>query len=191
MDEPANSAQPGTRGSVDTLLPLVYAELHRIAASYLRRGGAATLQPTALINEAYLKLAQLPDASQWTRPHFLAVASLAMRQVLINRARDRKRLKRGGEGQRVTLHEDALVSDMADDQLLNLDEAMEKLAKNDERKARVVEMRFFGGMSVEEIAAALGVGEATVKRDWAMARAWLIREIGHGDSDDSRAVETA
>jgi RNA polymerase sigma-70 factor, ECF subfamily len=176
---------------VDTLFPLVYAELRRVAGSYLKGGGSQTLQPTALINEAYIKLAQLPDASRWTRPHFLAVASLAMRQVLINRARDRQRLKRGGEAERITLHEDALVGSLADDDLLNLNDALERLADNDARKARVVEMRFFGGMSVEEIAAALEVGTATVKRDWAMARAWLVRELRSEGSDDAGTVETA
>jgi len=175
---------------VDTLFPLVYAELRRIAGSVL--GGASnTLQPTALINEAYIKLAHLPEATRWTRPHFLAVASLAMRQILANRARDRSRLKRGGGGQRITLHEDALAADMKDDDLVALDDAMKKLARQDARKAQVVEMRFFGGMSVEEIGAALDIGPATVKRDWAMARAWLVRELGRGDADDSGTVETA
>ena len=183
---PGEPAAPGTRGSVDTMFPVVYAELRRIAESYLRKGGGATLQPTALINEAYLKLAQLPDASQWTRPHFMAVASLAMRQVLINRARDRKRLKRGGDGQRVELNDEAMVSDMTDEDLLDLDGALERLGQQDARKARVVEMRYFGGMSVEEIGAALDVGEATVKRDWAMARAWLARELGHEEGHEDR-----
>lgn len=192
--KPHNEPQPAatqTSGSVDTLFPLVYAELRRIAGSVLGPGANKnTLQPTALINEAYLKLAHLPEATRWTRPHFLAVAALAMRQILANRARDRSRLKRGGGGERLTLHEDALAAEMADDDIVALDEAMKKLAELDARKARVVEMRFFGGMSVEEIGAALEVGPATVKRDWAMARAWLVRELGRGESDESGAVET-
>jgi RNA polymerase sigma factor (TIGR02999 family) len=177
-------------GSVDTLFPLVYSELRRIAGSVLGAGANKnTLQPTALINEAYIKLAHLPEATRWTRPHFLAVAALAMRQILANRARDRSRLKRGGNAERLTLHEDALAAELADDDVVALDEALKKLAEMDARKARVVEMRFFGGMSVEDIGAALDIGTATVKRDWAMARAWLVRELGRGDGNDTRAVE--
>ncbi len=190
-NDPSRTGGEGTGGSVDTLFPAVYAELRRVAASYLRNGAGQTLQPTALINEAYIKLAHLPEASRWTRPHFMAVASLAMRQILANRARDRSRLKRGGDGQRITLHEDALAAELKDDDIVALDDAMKKLAQQDARKAQVVEMRFFGGMSVEEIGAALDIGPATVKRDWAMARAWLVRELGCGNADDSGTVETA
>ena len=179
----------GLKGSVDTLFPMVYAELRRIAQGQMKSAGAGhTLQPTALINEAYLKLAKLPEHSTWTRPHFLAVASLAMRQVLVNHARDRARLKRGGAaGARITLDGVEEPGRMADEDMVALGEALDRLVALDARKARVVEMRFFGGMSVEEIGQALDVGTATVKRDWAMARAWLVREL----RDDPGTVETA
>ena len=184
----------GLKGSVDTLFPLVYAELRRIAQGQMKGAGAGhTLQPTALINEAYLKLAKLPEHSTWTRPHFLAVASLAMRQVLVNHARDRARLKRGGgaAGARITLDGVEEPGRMADEDMVALGEALDRLVALDARKARVVEMRFFGGMSVEEIGQALDVGTATVKRDWAMARAWLVRELRAEGTDDAGAVEKA
>jgi RNA polymerase sigma factor (TIGR02999 family) len=191
--EPCSSPNTaGLRGSVDTLFPIVYAELRRIAQSQMRRADAGhTLQATALINEAYLKLANLPESSTWTRPHFLAVASLAMRQVLVNHARDRARAKRGGGAARVTLDDVAAPEQMGDDDLLALSEALDGLLALDARKACVVEMRFFGGMSVEEIGQALDVGPATVKRDWAMARAWLVRELRAEGTNDPGPVEAA
>lgn len=175
---PGQSPDIPTGGSVDTLFPAVYAELRRIAQAQMSGARAGhTLQTTALINEAYLKLANLPDHSAWTRPHFLAVASIAMRQVLVNHARDRARDKRGGDAPRIALTDHAAPGGLPDGDLLALNEALDRLAQQDARKARVVEMRFFGGMSVEEIAESLSVGPATIKRDWAMARAWLIRAL--------------
>jgi RNA polymerase sigma-70 factor (ECF subfamily) len=190
VSSPPNTA--GLRGSVDTLFPVVYDELRRIAQGQMRRADAGhTLQATALINEAYLKLANLPETTTWTRPHFLAVASLAMRHVLVNHARGRASAKRGGGAVRVTLDEVAAPGAMGDDDLLTLSAALDRLLTLDPRKARVVEMRFFGGMSVEEIGQALDVGPATVKRDWAMARAWLVRELRPEGTDDAGPVEAA
>jgi RNA polymerase sigma factor (TIGR02999 family) len=188
--DPPNTA--GLRGSVDTLFPLVYGELRRIAEGQMRSASPGhTLQATALINEAYLRLANLPQTATWSRPHLLAVASLAMRQVLVNHARDRSRAKRGGGAARMTLDDSAAVGRMEDDDVLALSEALDRLLALDARKARVVEMRFFGGMSVEEIGQALEVGPATVKRDWVMARAWLVRELRAGDTDDAGPMEKA
>jgi RNA polymerase sigma factor (TIGR02999 family) len=177
-DPPRSDATRSFSGSVDALFPVVYDELRQIAGAYMRRASPShTLQPTALINEAYLRLAHMPQGKELSRPHFLALAALAMRQILANSARDRSRQKRGGDLGRITLHEDALVAEMRDEDLVALDDCLNRLAENDARKARVVEMRFFGGMSVEEIGAALDVGTATIKRDWAMARAWLVKEL--------------
>lgn len=189
-DGPLSTNSEGPSGSVDTHFAAVYSELKGLAASYLGHAPAEqTLQPTALINEAYLRLASHPELGRLTRSHFLALAALAMRQITINRARDRSRLKRGGGERRLTLHDEDVSCDVPDDDLVALDDAMTKLASLDARKARVVEMRFFGGMSVEEVGEALGVGTATVKRDWAMARAWLLKEMW--SSDDPGAVAQA
>src|SRR5687767_10494066 len=170
-------------GSVDSLLPVVYQELRRLAASYLRREKAGqTLQPTALVNEAYLRLLKdRPDRWQ-NRAHFCAIAAHSMRQILIERARARGALKRGGVRARVTL-DDALVagSDRSID-LIALDHALEKLAALDPVQARLVELRFFGGLTIEETAEALDMSPATVKRHWTVARAWLAREL-EGSND--------
>jgi RNA polymerase sigma factor (TIGR02999 family) len=166
------------RQSVDTLLPIVYQELRRLAASYLRRERPGqTLQPTALVHEAYLRLLKdKPD--RWkNRAHFCAIAAHSMRQILIERARARGAQKRGGAQPRVTLDE-ALVAggDRAID-LVALDEALERLAAIDPEQARLVELRFFGGLTVEETAEAMDISPATVKRHWTVARAWLAREL--------------
>ena len=175
-------ASRGDRDAVDRLVPLVYDELRRIAHRRMRGERADhTLDTTSLVNEAYLELAGL-DRMQWrSREHFLAVAARAMRRVLIDYAVRRRALKRDGGRRAVPLDdvEDvALVSDQRADELLALDEALERLAATSERQCRVVECRFFAGMSVEETAAALGTSPATVKRDWTAARAWLHRELG-------------
>ena len=165
-------------GSVDSLLPLVYQELRRLAASYLRREKPGqTLQPTALVNEAYLRLLKdRPDRWQ-NRAHFCAIAAHSMRQILIERARARGAVKRGGGGPRVTL-DDALVAgeDRSID-LLALDEALERFAAMDPEQARLVELRFFGGLTIDETAEAMNISPATVKRHWTVARAWLAREL--------------
>lgn len=156
----------------------VYDQLHRLAEGYFRRQPQGhTLQPTALIHEAYLKLAGQPGGRWKDRTHFLAVAATAMRQILVDHARSRLAGRRGGGRQRITLDEAVLPSTDRDVDLLALDEALERLARLDERKARVIELRFFAGLSVEETAAALGVSPITIKRDWSMARAWMEREL--------------
>ena len=161
-----------------TATPLVYEQLHRLAEGYFRRQPKGhTLNPTALIHEAYLKLAAREGGRWKDRTHFLAVAATAMRQILVDHARGREAVRRGGGRQRITLDESAMPSADRDVDLLALDEALERLAGLDERKARVIELRFFAGLTVQETAAALGVSSVTVKRDWSMARAWIEREL--------------
>ncbi len=176
----------GDARAADALFPLVHQELRALAAGYLRRERPDhTLQATALVNEAYLKLVDQRQAQFQNRAHFLAVAATAMRRILVNHARDRGRLKRGGPIAHTVLDDSAALTQAPELDLVALDEAMSKLAAQDARKARAVEMRFFGGMSVAEIAQVQGVGEATVKRDWNVARAWLLREITRGETDDA------
>lgn len=164
--------------SLDSLLPLVYKELRRLAAGYIRREKPGqTLQPTALVHEAYLRLMKDRPGRWQNRAHFCAIAAHSMRQILIERARARGAVKRGGGGPRVTL-DDALVAgeDRSID-LLALDEALERLAAMDPEQARLVELRFFGGLTIDETAEAMNISPATVKRHWTVARAWLAREL--------------
>jgi RNA polymerase sigma-70 factor (ECF subfamily) len=167
----------GDPSAADRLLPVVYGELHRLAASYLKRERTGhTLQPTALVNEAWLKLAG--QGSPWqNRAHFLGIAAQAMRRILVDHARRKSAQKRGEDGLRVTLA-DVAAKENNEVDLVHLDVALEKLAALDERQARMVTMRFFAGLTVEETAEALGVSEKTVKRDWATAKAFLHRELG-------------
>lgn len=167
----------GRREATDELLPLVYAELRDLAARLLRHERPDhTLQPTALVHEAYLRLVDQRVETWENKAHFLGIAAQAMRRILVDHARRRATAKR--RGARVTLEEDlAPATDPAPD-LLEIDAALARLAELDARQARVVELRFFGGLSVEETASVLGTGTATVKRDWAFARAWLHRELG-------------
>jgi RNA polymerase sigma factor (TIGR02999 family) len=181
----------GDSRAVDALLPVIYDELHRLAGAYLAREAAGhTLQTTALVHEAYLKLVGQDRAKYENRSHFLAIAAHAMRRILVNHARDRSRLKRGGGRSQVQLEESAVAAPGREDapDLMALDEALTRLNEMDARKARTVEMRFFAGMSVDETAEALGVAPATVKRDWEFARAWLHRELARaqGSRDDVR-----
>ena len=166
------------RQSVDSLLPLVYQELRRLAASYLRRERPGqTLQPTALVNEAYLRLLKdRPDRWQ-NRAHFCAIAAHSMRQILIERARARSAGKRGGARVRVTLDEALAAGGERAIDLVALDEALERLAALDPEQARLIELRFFGGLTIEETAEAMAISPATVKRHWTIARAWLAREL--------------
>jgi RNA polymerase sigma-70 factor (ECF subfamily) len=166
---------------MEDMFPVVYDELRRIAARAMRgERPDHTLCATALVNEAWLELSKLTRIQWQNRSHFLAIAAQAMRRVLIDYAVARRRLKRGGGQTIQPLDADAVavavVMDQADD-VLALDEALERLTVMNERHARIVECRFFGGMSVEETAEALGISPATVKRDWALARAWLNREL--------------
>ena len=171
----------GDRTALSQLLPVVYAELRRVAMRQLRTERADhTLQPTALVHEAYMKLADQREVEWQSRAHFFAIASQIMRRILVDHARARHRDKRGG-GVAPVLFEDALaVADSRDLDLVALDDALSALAELDERQARVVEMRFFAGLEVEEVAEALGVSPTTVKRDWSLARAWLRRELRRG-----------
>ncbi len=171
----------GGRHSLDHLLPLVYDELHRIARRQLRGERADhTLSATALVHEAYLKLSGLDHMHWQNRSHFMAVAAQAMRRVLVNHATARAAQKRGGKRKRLSLDDVILLTEERGDNLIALDEALTRLAALDQRQARVVECRFFAGMSVEETAEALAIGAATVKRDWILARAWLHRELENG-----------
>jgi RNA polymerase sigma factor (TIGR02999 family) len=170
----------GKRDSLDRLVPLVYQELRTIAHRQLRdrgRGGAGTLETTGLVHEAYIKLVDQSRVEWQDRAHFLALASLAMRHVLVDRAKARAALKRGGTHRRITLDEEHIGVDEQPDALLQLNEAVERLALVEPRLARVVECRFFGGLTEEEIAEALGITIRTVQRDWAKARMLLRRAL--------------
>ncbi len=167
--------------AAEELFPLVYDELRRLARSYMsRERGGHTLQPTALVNEAYLRLVDLSRINWRGRTHFFAVGAEVMRRVLIDHARSRKSLKRGAGWQRITLAHELAASDrqgLDRDELLGLDRALEKLRGLDQRQARITELRFFGGLSVAEVAEVLGVAKRTVEGDWTHARVWLRREL--------------
>jgi RNA polymerase sigma factor (TIGR02999 family) len=168
----------GDKAALDGLAPLVYGELRQIAHRYMRKEDAAnSLQTTALVNEAYLKLVDAQGVEWQDRAHFFAVSAQMMRRILVDAARARGAEKRGGGWGKLDLNEsiDGLVDRSAE--LVALDDALEALAAIDSRKARVVEMRFFGGMSVAETAAVLKISEQSVLRDWKLARAWLMREM--------------
>jgi RNA polymerase sigma-70 factor, ECF subfamily len=176
------SSLPGTNGTADDLsisqvMPVVYDELRRLARYYLRGEKSQSLQATALVNEAYVRLAKEKTHAWRNRAHFCAIAASAMREILVERARARKAAKRGGSRVRVTLDDCLAVSDEPTVDLLGLDEALRRLAEVDPHLVRLVEFRFFGGLSIEESAEALGVSPATVKRGWNFARAWLKREM--------------
>ena len=164
---------------MDDLLPLIYDELRRRAAAYLRRERPNhTLQPTALVHEAYLKLIDQRQDNWASRDHFFAIAAQAMRRILVDHARGRHRQKRGGSNEDLPL-EDALLAaaDEANVDLIALDEAMKKLARLDPQQERVVELRYFGGLSLDEAADTLSISRATAARDWQVAKAWLYREM--------------
>jgi RNA polymerase sigma factor (TIGR02999 family) len=163
---------------LDELTELAHAELRRLARRYLagERPGH-TLQPTALVNEAYLRLAAGQPVDWQNRAHFVGVAAHQMRRILVDHARKRHRAKRDGGGVRVTFDEQLPVADERGHDVVALDEALEKLARLDPRRSRIAELRYFGGLSVEETAEALSVSVATVMRDWRLARAWLQREL--------------
>jgi RNA polymerase sigma factor (TIGR02999 family) len=177
----------GDAAALERLLPLVYAELRRIAARHLRHERPGhTLQPTALVHEAYLRLVSAPELEWRDRAHFFGVAARLMRQILVDHARARQRAKRGGEVRKVSLDEAPEARVTADVDLLALDEALERLAELDPQQSRVVELRYFGGLTIEETAEVVGVSPATVKREWTLAKAWLRRELGGaGDSGGS------
>jgi RNA polymerase sigma-70 factor (ECF subfamily) len=168
----------GDDGAASKLIPVVYDELRRLAGSYMRRERADhTLQATALVHEAYLKLIEQRSVNWQSRAHFFGVSAQLMRRILIDHARGHTREKRGGEQKKVSLDEAFVFSEKQADELLAVDDSLNLLAKIDPRQARVVEMRFFGGLSVEETAEVLGVSPKTVKRDWSVAKAWLYADL--------------
>ncbi len=168
----------GDQKAAEQLFPLVYDELRRLARSYLSKERSGhTLQPTALVHEAYLRLIDQDHADWQNRVHFYAIAATMMRRILVNHARDRAAMKRGRGFQVVSLEDTGDVGHGEELDLVRLDEALERLEKVDERKMRVVEMRFFGGMTEKEISSLLDVSEKTVRRDWTMAKLWLRREL--------------
>jgi len=175
--------EQGDQQASAELLPLVYDELRRLPAQKLVREEAGlTLQATGLVHEAYLRLVDTDQQQKWnSRGHFFAAAAEAMRRILIEHARRKKRLKHGGDHQRVDVDDVEIASEAADDDLLALDDAMTRLAEEDPVKARLVELRFFAGLSVEEAAEVLGISGITAKRYWRYARAWLHRRVNDGD----------
>jgi RNA polymerase sigma factor (TIGR02999 family) len=170
--------------ALDQLMPLVYGELRKIAARQFRRETPGnTLQSTALVHEAYLKLVDQQRVEWQDRDHFFAVAAQMIRRILVNKARERKAEKRGG-GQAKLLFDEALgIPGRGDVDLVALDDALTGLAKTDEQQARIVELRFFAGLSVEATAKILGISASTVKRDWVIAKGWLFRELSRGGSN--------
>jgi RNA polymerase sigma-70 factor (ECF subfamily) len=168
----------GDGRALDKLVPLVEAELRRLARTYMsRERGTHTLQTTALINEAYLRLIDAHDVEWQNRAHFYGIAAQVMRRVLVDFARKRNYRKRGGGAHQITFNEALAISDAIDPNMLALDEALTELATVDERKAQVVEMRFFGGMTEKETAVALNISPETARRDWRLAKSWLLRQL--------------
>lgn len=173
----------GQKQAVNDLLPLVYDELHRLARSYFRRErGEHTMQPTALVHEAYIRMVD-QRAPLESRGHFMAVAATQMRRVLLDYARKHRAARRGGDDQKVLLEDTMVICEQRPLDMILLDVALEKLAALDARQAQLVELRFFAGLSVEETAEVMGVSPATVKRSWSSARAFLHREITGGSLD--------
>ena len=168
----------GDEGALEQLFPLVQPELHRLAHHYMSRERAGhTLQTTAILNEAYLRLVENTQRPWQNRTHFVAAAAQLMRRIMVDHARERHSLKRGGGALRVTLDEAAWVTETRSEELLALDEALENLAAQDPRKSQIVELRYFGGLTVEETAEFLKLSPRTVEREWTMAKAWLYRAL--------------
>jgi RNA polymerase sigma factor (TIGR02999 family) len=177
----------GDQAAAERLLPLVYSELHRVANAYMRRERPDhTLQPTALINEAYLRL--IKEDVEWnSREHFIGFAAHVMRRVLVDYARARNADQRGGKMERVELQDQLAISPERLEEVSLIDEALDRLEKKSPRQAKVVELRYFGGLSIEQIGATLGIAPRSVKRDWALARIWLFEEL----KPHSRGVDPA
>ena len=174
----------GEPGALEQLATAVFSELHRVAARFMRNERPGhTLQTTALVNEAYVRLVDGGKVRWQDRAHFFAVAANMMRRILVDRARARTSAKRGGVRQRVPLEDGVIPAQDRDGDLIALDDALRLLAKTDRRKARVIELRFFGGLSVEETAEVLKVSTQTVLRDWNLAKAWLAREMKSGSGE--------
>jgi RNA polymerase sigma factor (TIGR02999 family) len=174
-----SAIEQGDPHAAEQLLPLVYDELRKLAAQKLtQEKPGQSIQATALVHEAYIRLVDTNKPQQWnSRGHFFAAAAEAMRRILLNRARDRKRLKRGGDRQRIDLDQIELALDSNDDQLIALDEALEKLTAEDNVSAQLVKLRFFAGLTLREAAESLGIAQRTAERQWAYARAWLYNQL--------------
>ena len=174
----------GEQDALDQLIPLVYDELHRLAHRYMAREGEGhPLQSTALVHEAYQRLVNLRNVNWQNRAHFFAVSAQLMRRILVDYARSRRYRKRGGEWRQVPLNEAVAVFRDRRTDIVALDDALRALADIDARKARVVEIRFFGGLSIKETAEVLNVSPETVLRDWRLAKVWLLRQLSEGDGD--------
>ncbi|HEU5237399.1 MAG TPA: sigma-70 family RNA polymerase sigma factor [Pyrinomonadaceae bacterium] len=177
-----NDWQDGDRSALEKLTPLIYEELRRIAHRYVQRERSGhTLQTTALVNEAYVRLAGHKTPVWQSRSHFFAVTAQVMRHILIDHARRRRYLKHGGQLQQVSLEEASLMTEHRAAELMALDEALDELKQFDSRKSKVVELRYFGGLSLEETATTLGMSAMTVRRDWRAAKAWLFRRMRESD----------
>jgi RNA polymerase sigma factor (TIGR02999 family) len=178
------ASREGDEEALNKLLPLVYQELRRLAGHYLRRERPDhTLQPTALVHETYLRLID-QNVSWQNRAHFFGVAAQMMRRILVDHARSRLAAKRGSGGVKISLDDALNLSDERAGDFIALDEALERLAEFDEQKSKIVELRFFGGLSIEETAEVLGIGTATVTRQWRMAKAWLYQQVSQGTEQE-------
>ena len=176
----------GDTGAAARLLPLVYEELRRLADQYLGdERPDHTLQGTALVHEAFLRLVDQKDAKWQNRAHFYRVAAMAMRRILVNHARDRQRVKRGGGRRKLSLDDMDVQAEARSLDILALDEALTKLSSLDERKAQIVELRYFAGFTIEESARILEISPARLKRDWTLAKTWLLREVRRGDEREA------
>jgi RNA polymerase sigma-70 factor (ECF subfamily) len=176
----------GDEAALGKLIPLVQPELHRLAHHYMSRERAGhTLQTTALLDEAYLRLVDHTKPLWQNRTHFVAAAAQLMRRIMVDHARERHALKRGGGALKVTLDEAAAVTETRSEELLALDDALERLAAQDARKSQIVELRYFGGLTVEETAEFLKLSQRRVEREWNMAKAWLYRTLSGEESDES------
>ncbi len=185
-----NQMAEGDQEAAQKLYPLIYNELRGIAARYLRHERPNhTLEPTALVHEAYLKFSSQRKTKWQSRAQFFAVASKLMRRILVDYARARARLKRGGEQQRVSLVSAALAFPNPTEELLGVDEALSQLEEFDAQQGRIVELRYFGGLTVEETAKVLGVSSKTVQREWGIAKAWLYGKLKERHRDDARELE--
>ena len=186
VTELLQAGNSGDKEALNKLLPLVYDELRRLADHYMRGERVGhTLQPTALVHEAYVRLVGWQDVKWQNRAHFFGVAAQMMRNILVNHAKSRGAAKRGGAAQRLTLDESLAFAEQRDVNLLALDDALTRLEALDPQKGRIVELRYFSGLSVEETAEVLGVSAPTVKRQWRAAKAWLYREISGSAQNDA------
>ena len=185
-----NQMRAGNGDAVAQLVPLLYDELRRLASSYLRRERPNhTLQATALVNEAYIRLVDQKDVEWKNRSHFLGIAAQQMRRILVDYARSHQAAKRGGLAPKLEFQEAMFVRSQTSGDVLELDELLSRLSAMDPQQGRIVELRVFGGLTVEEAAGVLSISPATVKRDWALAKAWLTREMQREHSSKSRPME--